>query len=245
MPLSMTSCIRISDIKICLFCKSNKIIKNGFTKNRKQQFYCKNCHKRFIDYYSYKACNPNVNNQIVLLAKEGMGIRSTARLLTISTTTLLKRIVSIAQNIPQPAILKGKTYEIDEICSFINRKKNLVWITYALERTTKKVVSFFVGSRTCKALSKVVNPIILSEPRNIYTDKLKQHKIIIPEKLHKIKLYATNHIERNNLTIRTHLKRLSRKTICYSKSENILRALLKIYFWKETSPLPHDTSVAN
>ncbi|MCA4783332.1 transposase, partial [Empedobacter stercoris] len=42
---------------------------------------------------------------------------------------------------------------------------------------------------------------------------------------------STNHIERNHLSLRTHLKRLNRKTICYTKNMDILSAILTIYFW--------------
>jgi len=45
------------------------------------------------------AYQPNLNEQIVILTKEGLGIRSTARVLRISTTTLLKKMF-IAKNIP-------------------------------------------------------------------------------------------------------------------------------------------------
>lgn len=36
------------------------------TKTRKQQYICKNCNKRFIDFYSYKAYKKNIlkNNSI-------------------------------------------------------------------------------------------------------------------------------------------------------------------------------------
>jgi len=94
-----TKCYRIIDTGICPHCKSKKIIKNGFTKNRKQQFYCKNCNTRSIDYYSNKAYCKNINSSIIQLIKEGVGIRSTARILIISTTTVLKRIVLIAKSI--------------------------------------------------------------------------------------------------------------------------------------------------
>ena len=50
---------------------------------------------------------------------------------------------------------------------------------------------------------------------------------------HKTSLYGTNHIERNNLTIRTHIKRLTRRTICFSRNVDMLYATLKIYFWAE------------
>lgn len=56
-----------------------------------------------------------VDSKIIQFTKEWLGIRSTARILKISTTTLLKRIVQIAENIRKPIIPKGKIYEVDEI----------------------------------------------------------------------------------------------------------------------------------
>ncbi|MET3034452.1 transposase, partial [Flavobacterium johnsoniae] len=64
------------------------------------------------------------NQEIVLFTREGLGIRSTARILKISATTLLKGIVSIARNITKPIISKGKTYKVDELCTYIRHKKN-------------------------------------------------------------------------------------------------------------------------
>jgi transposase-like protein len=49
--------------------------------------------KRCIDFYSSKGCRKEINANIIILIKEGMGIRSIARVLGISTSTLLKRIV--------------------------------------------------------------------------------------------------------------------------------------------------------
>ncbi|HLV52266.1 MAG TPA: hypothetical protein VKY44_09980, partial [Flavobacterium sp.] len=46
------SCFKVSDAGICPKCKGKNLAKNGFTKNRKQQFVCKSCNKRFIDYYT-------------------------------------------------------------------------------------------------------------------------------------------------------------------------------------------------
>ena len=75
------SCFKVSDTGICPKCKSKTIIKNGFTKNKKQQYQCKSCTLRFIDYYTYNAYRATINKDIVTLIKEGMGIRSTARIL--------------------------------------------------------------------------------------------------------------------------------------------------------------------
>ncbi|MBP6430489.1 MAG: hypothetical protein KA319_01880 [Ferruginibacter sp.] len=65
----------------------------------------------------------------------------------------------------------------------------------------------------------------------IYTDGLSNYKYLVPPTLHSIKQFGTNRIERVNLNLRTHLKRLGRRTICFSKSLAMLLACVKIYFW--------------
>ncbi|WP_317039151.1 IS1 family transposase [Flavobacterium sp. Root901] len=172
-----------------------------------------------------------MNQNIIQLTKEGLGIRSTARILKISTTTLLKRIVSIAGSISKPIISKGNTYVVDELCTYIQDKKNYIWLVYALEKNSKTVVSFNVGKRTNKTLNGVLETLKLSDAKKIFTDRLKNYRYLIDEKLHSVKRFGTNHIERKNLTLKTHLKRLNRRTICFSKSLVIFTAVLKIYFW--------------
>lgn len=139
--------------------------------------------------------------------------------------------MSIARNIAKPIISKGQTYEVDEMCTYIRHKKNFIWLVYALEKETKNVVSFNVGKRTNKTLSHVLDTLKLSEAKKIFTHRLKNYRYLIDEKLHSVKRFGTNHIERKNLTLRTHLKRLNRRTLCYSKSLVVLIAILKIYFW--------------
>ncbi len=188
------------------------------------------CH-RFIESYTNQAYKLNINQNIIQLTKEGLGIRSTARILNISTTTLLKRIASIARSISRPIISKGKTYEVDELRTYIRHKKNYIWLVYALEKNSKTVVSFNVGKRTNKTLNRVLETLILSDAKKIFTDRLKNYRYLIDEKMHSVKRFGTNHIERKNLTLRTHLKRLNRRTICFSKSLVVFTAVLKIYFW--------------
>ncbi|HRE77741.1 MAG TPA: IS1 family transposase [Flavobacterium sp.] len=231
MKKSDTTCFKISDIGICPHCKSNQIIKNGFTKNRKQQFYCKSCKTRSIDFYSNNAYCKYINSSIIRLTKEGVGIRSTARILNISPTTVLRRIILIAKAIKSPSISMGKIYEVDEMRSFISNKSRPIWIVYALQRKTKKVVSFAIGKRTLRTLGTVINTLQLSKPKRIYTDGLRHYKSLTEKTIHCVKRYGTNQIERNNLTLRNNLKRLNRKTICYSKSYSVLLCVLKIYFW--------------
>ena len=223
--------IKVSETGICPFCYSSRIIKNGTTKTKKQQYFCKRCNRRFLDFYTYKAYFPRINSLIVQLIKEGLGIRSTARVLEISVTTLLKRIRIISENVKVPVLPFGKTYELDELRFFIRKKTNPIWLVYAIDKNTKEVAGFYIGKRNSKTLNSVVKTLINAKAEKIYTDKLRNYKYLIPTAIHSTKRYSTNHIERNNLNIRTHLKRLNRRTICFAKSSNVTTAILKIYFW--------------
>ena len=161
-----------------------------------------------------------------------MGIRSTASILQISTTTLLRRIISIAEGIIQPTISFHQAYELDEMRFFIKNKANPMWLVYAINKNTKDIVSFCIGKRTNRTLNTAIKTLIYSNPEKIYTDKLRNYQYLIPKEIHVNKRFGTNSIERKNLSIRTHLKRLNRRTICFGKSLAISNAVLKIYFWK-------------
>ncbi len=166
MGLNSTKCYRcVGEIK--------NMIKYGKTKSGNQRYICKLCRKTRIENYTYQAYKPYIDGNIIQLTKEGLGIRSTARILKISTTTLLKRIVSIARKIQQPIISKGKTYEVDEMCTYIKHKRNFIWLVYALEKNSKTVVSFNVGKRNNETLNRVLETLKLSEAKKIFTDRLK------------------------------------------------------------------------
>lgn len=114
---------------------------------------------------------------------------------------------------------------------FIKNKSNPEWLVYAIDKKDKKVVSFCIGKRTNRTLNTVIKTLINSNPEKIYTDKLRNYQYLMPREIHETKRFGTNSIERNNLSIRIHLKRMNRKTICFSKSISILISILKIYFW--------------
>jgi IS1 family transposase len=165
---------------------------------------------------------------------EGIGIRGIARVLRISITTVIERIKGIAHLLSKTeAYEKSGTYEIDELWTFVGKKENETWVMYAIERKSKRVVDFKVGTRTKANLEHVTNATLQTSPKVICTDRLITYRNLIPSWLHHTRKMATRHIERFNLTLRMHLKRLARKTICFSRSKEMLEACLKIYFWSK------------
>ncbi len=125
----------------------------------------------------------------------------------------------------------NKSYEVDEMRTYYKNKGRLLWVVYALQKDNGQVAEFAVGSRTKKTLFRVTDTLLLGKAAKIYTDKLNLYGFIILHAIHSACCHGTNHIERKNLSLRTHLKRLNRRTICFSKSIVFLAACLKIYFW--------------
>jgi insertion element IS1 protein InsB len=212
-------------------CNQSNCIKKG-KRNGGQRYYCKNCQFNFQLNYSYSAYKSGTNSLIKNLLKEVCGIRSISRIIGISTKTVLSGILKISKQIKSPASQKsGCSYEIDELWSFIGSKKNVIWITYALEKETSKIIDFYVGAKSRLTIKPLIDKLLLLKPKRIYTDKLNIYPGLIPNKIHKVFRYCTNTIERMNLTLRTHIKRLSRRTICFLRSKLLLEAHLRIYFW--------------
>lgn len=215
----------------CGKCNSKNCIKKGLRRN-KQRFYCKDCQRYFQSEYIYQAYNPKTDRFVISLLKEGCGVRSIARILNISSKTVLSRMLKIANQIKIPYFNKfGCKFEVDEMFVKLTNSKSQKWLIYAIEQKTRNVIDFMIGNRSKENLKYLVDKVLLLSPKKIYTDRLNIYPSLIPKEIHKRFQYCTNRIERMNLTLRTHIKRLSRKTICFTRNQKYLEAHLKIYFW--------------
>ena len=79
----------------CPSCNSVNVGKHGNTTNGKQRFICKetDCQeKTFIRDYSVKGRLPEVKQKIIEMAVNGSGVRDTARVLGISTATVINEL---------------------------------------------------------------------------------------------------------------------------------------------------------
>src|SRR5690554_1083380 len=99
----------------CTNCKA-LAVKNGKQNNGKQRYYCKHCKTSFQRSYHYKAYHKTTNKSIYDFLTESVDIRSTSRLLSISKTTVIKRIKYMASLIKKPIPKeKFQYYELDEM----------------------------------------------------------------------------------------------------------------------------------
>ncbi|MCY7345340.1 MAG: IS1 family transposase [Pyrinomonadaceae bacterium] len=109
----------------CPACSSLNIKKNGINKQRKQRYRCSACGKQFILRYAYRAYLKHIRQLIVPMCLNGSGTRDTGRVLRTSATTVMKLIRQQAENLlPEKLPAQVADVELDEMRSFVQRKKN-------------------------------------------------------------------------------------------------------------------------
>lgn len=111
--------------------------------------------------------------------------------------------------------------ELDEQWSFVGNKSNQRWLWLAVDHSTNTVLAFVFGKRkdfVFKELKKMLDPFGISR---YYTDDWGAYERHLDTKKHEIGKRNTQKIERKNLNLRTWIKRLTRRTICFSKKENM------------------------
>jgi transposase-like protein len=79
----------------CPECKCREIVKYGWQAYGEQRYRCNNlsCKRKiFLGQYPDKGWAPEVKRQIVEMARNGRGIRDTARVLGVSPTTVMSTL---------------------------------------------------------------------------------------------------------------------------------------------------------
>ena len=123
--------------------------------------------------------------------------------------------------------------EWDEFWSFIQNKSQQRWTWYIVERRTGVIVAWENGSRKDEVLKKLLDSVSHIPIRICHTDDWGAYSRWLPNQYrHIIGKDNTWKIERKNLNFRTHIKRLSRKTICFSKNEQIHDNVIGMYIEK-------------
>ena len=99
-----------------------------------------------------------------------------------------------------------------------------------MERKSGVIIAWENGSRKDEVLSKLLKSVEHIPIVFCFTDDWGAYKRLFPaEYRHIIGKDNTWKIERKNLNFRTHIKRLNRKTICFSKNEQIHDNVIGMY----------------
>lgn len=119
--------------------------------------------------------------------------------------------------------------ELDEMWSFVQKKTNQRWLWHAIDHKSGVVLAYVLGGHTDDVfltLKQLLEPFGI---KRFYTDGWGAYERHLDSEQHQVGKAKTQKIERKHLTLRTRIKRLVRKTICFSKSEAVHDVVIGLY----------------
>ena len=202
----------------CPYCQSIKVVKNGVKKTGKQNLLCQHCRKQFQFDYVYRGGNQRCKELIQRMLLRGSGVRDCAAVTGVSKETVLRIIVtaSVKLNIKPRRRCYSKV-QIDEQWSYVGRKQRKVWMIYAYSAEDDEILGFTMGKRSQRTVSNLLVKLKALEIDWFVTDNWEAFKAVLPVQKHLIGKQFTKAIEGVNTWFRTRLRRLVRRTVCFSK----------------------------
>ena len=220
----------------CPQCQRIDVVQYGQQANGTQRYRCNNpdCPRTiFLLQYHDKGRLPAVKQHIVDMTLHGSGVRDIVRVLRVSSATVIDVLKKKAPAIKPvnarlldtrdprhvDVILRppGQA-ELDEMWSVVGRKSQQRWLWHAIDHCTGQIVAYVFGTRkdeTFLQLQELLTPFGMT---HFYTDGWGAYRRHLDPRTHTVGKQHTQKIERKHLTFRTRLKRLTRKTICFSRS---------------------------
>ena len=115
---------------------------------------------------------------------------------------------------------------MDKFWSFVCKK---TW--YAIDRVSGIILVWHNGGRTDADFRQLLKYLETIPVDLYYTDGWRAYTRNLPKNSHRIDKDLSLKIERKNINFRRHLKRLNRKTVCYSKSEQVHDNVIGFNTW--------------
>ena len=128
--------------------------------------------------------------------------------------------------------------EVDEMWSYVGKKKAPRWLWHAIDHCTGKVLAYVFGRRTDEVFVKLKRLLESFGITRYYTDSWEAYGRHLAPAIHSPGKRNTQQIERKHLTLRTRLKRLVRKTICFSKSIQMHDIMIGLFINRYEFGLP-------
>jgi insertion element IS1 protein InsB len=119
--------------------------------------------------------------------------------------------------------------EVDEMWSYVGKKREPRWLWHAIDHRSGHVLAYVLGRRKDEVFLKLK---ALLEPFGItryYTDYWGAYTRHLDADAHHPGKRHTQQIERKHLTLRTRIKRLVRKTLCFSRSTQMHDIIIGLF----------------
>ena len=135
-------------------------------------------------------------------------------------------------------IQRAEEAEVDEMWSYVEKTTAPRWLWHAIDHHTGKVLAYVFGRRTDEVflqLKALLAPLGITRSHTDYWGAYTWH--LAPAEPNPGKR-NTQQIERKHLTLRTRIKRLTRKTLCFSRSTRMHDLVIGLFVHRYEFRLP-------
>jgi insertion element IS1 protein InsB len=119
--------------------------------------------------------------------------------------------------------------DLDEMWAFVGSKKQPRWLWEALDHQTGRVLAYVCGRREDRAFLELKALFAPLGIRRFYTDGCGASQRHLDPQQDVVGKRATQQLERKHLTFRTWIKRLVRKTLCFSRSSQMHEVVIGLF----------------
>lgn len=177
----------------------------------------------------YKGCV--VENKVLVLKMlcRGSGIRDAAAVTGVSCSTVLALLKRAAAGITlKPKKHSYHQVQIDEHWSYVGKKERKVWMLYAYAVEADEIIAFTMGRRSAGAVQNLFVKLKHLNIGHFLTDTWEAFQSVLPKARHLIGKCYTKAIEGVNTFFRTRVRRLMRRTVCFSKKLIYHYSMIKV-----------------
>src|SRR5499426_1289936 len=116
-----------------------------------------------------------------------------------------------------PEVRRGLSSELDERWSDVHSKANPRWVWHAIDPHTGKVLAYVFGRRKDPIFLELKTRLEPFGTTRYFTDGWGAYERHVEAEKHTVGKANTQKIESKHINLRTRIKRLVRRTICFSK----------------------------
>jgi len=102
--------------------------------------------------------------------------------------------------------------------SYVGKKSNPRWLWHAIDHRTGRVLAYVFGRRKDEVFLQLKELLEPFEISHFYTDGWGAYERHLEAQKHEVGKQNMQKIESKHINLRTRIKRLARRTICFSKT---------------------------
>ena len=124
---------------------------------------------------------------------------------------------------------RGLPSELDDMWSFVGKKAEPRWLWHAMDHSRGTVLAYVFGRRQDTVLLELQDLLAPFGITRFYTDGWGAYERHLPPEQHVVGKQYTQKIESKHINLRTRLKRLVRRTLCFSKTTTMYDLVVGLF----------------